>query len=100
MAFLSTVAYTTNIKPKEDMIMLESRASYGWSRKPGVRSKEDCEKWEVCYRSDDGSFGILGYLGLFTDKDKAQAKADEFKAKTSWCTEAWIRHPSKCYSNY
>lgn len=80
--------------------MLESRSCYGYAKGSGVRSNAELEKWEVCYRSDDGGFGILGYLGLFTDKAKAQAKADEFKAKTSWCKEAWVRHPSKIYSRY
>lgn len=80
--------------------MLESRSCYGYAKGSGVRSKAELEKYEVCYRSDDGGFGILGYLGLFTDKEKAQAKADEFKATHSYCVEAWVRYPAKIYSRY
>ena len=80
--------------------MLESRSNYGYAKGTGILSTKEQEKYEVCYRSDDGGFGILGYLGLFTDKAQAQAKADEFKATHSYCKEAWVRHPSKIYSRY
>ena len=80
--------------------MLESRSCYGYAKSSGVRTSKELEMYEVCYRCYDGGFGILGYLGLFADKAKAQAKADEFKASHSYCSEAWVRHPSKIYSRY
>lgn len=55
----------------------------------GVRSKAELKKYEVCYRCDDGGFGVVPYL--FTDKAQAQATADELKATHSYCVEAWVR---------
>lgn len=79
--------------------MLESRASYGWSRSTGVTSKDTLKKYQVCYRTDDGGFGEIGYQ-LFDTKEQATTFGEKFRNENSWVTEIIIRHPSKIYSNY
>lgn len=79
--------------------MLENRASYGWGgTSTGVLSKEQQQKWEICYRNEYGWFGIIGWK-LYDTEAEALSAGQKFKADENW-TEFWVRHPSKYYSNY
>ena len=79
--------------------MLESRRSYGWGS-TSTLSKTSLQKWQVCYKTLDGEFGIVGYVPLFTDYKAAEAFGEKFKAEHSYVVKIIIRHPSKCVSNY
>ena len=79
--------------------MLESRRSYGYGG-TSTLPKQSLNKWEVCYRCDDGGFGIIGYVPLFTSYEDAVAFGEKFKSERSYVTEIIIRHPSKIFSNY
>ena len=64
------------------------------------RPKADLKKWQVAYRTDDGGFGIVGYVPLFDRKKDAERFAKQYKAEHSYVTEIIIQHPSKMYSSY
>ena len=79
--------------------MLETRKTYGWGgTSTGVLSKEQQQKWELCYHSEYGGFGIIGEL--YATEAEALNAGKEFKENHSWVTDFWARHPSKIYSTY
>ena len=66
----------------------------------GYRKESEMKKYQVCYRCDDGGFGIVGYLPLFNTKEEADRYGEQFKAEHSYVKEIIVRHPPKLYSTY
>lgn len=84
---------------------MESRNTYGWGGmhgqgNVGIRSKEELKKWQIAYKTKDGSFGIIGWVCLFSDRKKAEEYGEQFKAEHGYVEKIIIQHPSKYYSNY
>ena len=80
--------------------MLESRSTYGWgSSSTKTNSKETQKKFMVAYRTNDGSYGEIGYQ-LFDTEDQAVTFGEKFQKENIWATKIIIKHPSAIYSNY
>jgi len=76
--------------------MLESRKNYGY----GNTIKNDTEKWMVAYKTKDGNYGEVGYLGSFKNELDARKEGEQYKAKHSWVKEIIIKHPNSFSSGY
>ena len=68
----------------------------GYTRKT---PKQTLKKWQVCYRTDNGGYGEVGYI-LFDTKKEAEAWAAGFKEEKDYVVETIVKHPAPIYSAY
>ena len=57
------------------------------------------KKWQVCFRTVDGSFGIIGFI-LFDTKDAAMIWGADYMKKNPWVKTITVQHPAPFYSDY
>lgn len=66
----------------------------------GYRTASEMEKWQVCYRTKDGGFGIIGWIPLLDNKAEADRIGRKFMEENAYVSEIIVRHPPKLYSTY